>query len=161
MVELHFLALMIFVSILGSSLYGYYVIMRNRTESHSTPVVILLTAILFDLLEIVCKLLHYSFFAYDGQGLIALEVFAVIFQIISQFTVVTLLLLIASGWTITFDTVPDKDLYIPIGLVVLIVHLMMGGLVFVDRDDIDKHYDFSGVQGFVLVLMRIGLFVLF
>ena len=90
-----------------------------------------------------------------------MEVFAVIFQIISQFTVVTLLLLIASGWTITFDTVPDKDLYIPIGLVVLIVHLMMGGLVFVDRDDIDKHYDFSGVQGFVLVLLRIGIFVMF
>ena len=160
MVELHFFALVVFVAFLGSSLFGYYQL-NKRVESQDAPVILLVTAILFELLEIIFKLIHYSAYAYDGEGLVVMDVFSVIAQVTSQFLMVTLLLLISSGWTINFDTLPDKDLYVPIGGLVLVVHLMIGGLTFVDNDDVDKHHYFAGVQGLILVMLRLGMFGLF
>ena len=160
MVELHFFALVVFIVFLGSSLIGYYQL-NKRVEAHDAPAILLVTAILFELLEIIFKLIHYSVYAYDGEGLVVMDVFSVIAQVTSQFLMVTLLLLISSGWTINFDTLPDKDLYIPIGGLVLVIHLMIGGLTFVDNDDIDKYHNFAGVQGLILVMLRIGMFGLF
>ena len=56
---------------------------------------------------------------------------------------------------------PDKDLYIPIALLVFVVHIVLAGLTFIDRENLHKYHDYSGIQGLLIVMMRVGLFVLF
>ena len=52
----------------------------------------------------------------------------------------------------------EKDIYIILALFVLMVHLMITALTFVDDDEHHKYHDFSGIQGGIIVGLRMILF---
>ena len=97
--------------------------------------------------------------AYDGEGLYVLTVFARLSYMFSQVCIVWLLLMIGYGWTITYKTVDEKDIYIILMLFVAMVHMMLTALTFVDDDEYHKYHDFSGIQGVIVIILRIILFI--
>lgn len=52
--------------------------------------------------------------------------------------------MLAFGWTITKDAMDmdDLDITIPIGAFVLILHALIGGLIFIDNDEHHKFHDY-------------------
>ena len=97
----------------------------------------------------------------DGRGFAALDLLSIMFQVISQAIIVTLLLLIAGGWTITYTSLPDQGIYVPLGSLVFLLQVVVAGLTYVDYEAIDKFHDFSGLQGASLVVIRVGMWTLF
>ena len=75
----------------------------------------------------------------------------------SQLIVVFILLLIAHGWTITYNGIQEKDIYLMIGVFCMVIHLMIAGLTFVDDGEHHKYHDYSGLQGGFLVFLRLLL----
>jgi len=41
---------------------------------------------------------------------------------------------------------------------VIVVHLTLAAMTYVDFDDYHKYHDFAGVQGWVLILFKLGIF---
>lgn len=44
------------------------------------------------------------------------------------------------------------------GSVVIIIHLTLAAMTYVDFDAHHKYHDFAGVQGWVLIFLKLGLF---
>ena len=59
-----------------------------------------------------------------------------------------LLITLASGWKLRYDEIDIDDsleLYVPMTALVLLVHVILIALVFVDADASHKYHDFSGI----------------
>lgn len=58
-----------------------------------------------------------------------------------------LFLLLAFGWTINKNSVgmEELDIIIPIGCFVVIMHAVMGGLIFIDNEEHHKFHDYQGI----------------
>lgn len=102
-----------------------------------------------------------SIYEFDGEGVPALDVLSIIFQVCSQVFIVSLLLLMAFGWTITYTTLPEKETIIMFTVMSLIIHGLIAGLTALDKDMYHKYHDYSGVQGMILVVLRLCLFGVF
>jgi hypothetical protein len=90
------------------------------------------------------------------------DVLSIIFQMLSQISLVFLFILISWGYTITYDDFgEDIDIYIPVGVMITVVHAMIAGLTYINNDAEDKFHDYQGIQGLIIILLRIGLFIYF
>lgn len=71
--------------------------------------------------------------------------------------------MLAWGWTITKSSlgVEDLDITIPIATFVLVIHVIIGALIFLDNEEHHKWHDYQGVQGVLLCVFRIVMFVAF
>jgi len=68
---------------------------------------------------------------------------------------------VAWGWMFAYKKLGDLDLYVPIFMFIGIAHMLVGALTYVNHDDYDKFYDYQGVQGLIIVILRICLYIAF
>lgn len=154
------LSLTIFSYLLGKASLKLLKEIR-RNEQYDTPIVPLLLAIGFEFLQLSLSTMHLLIFWYDGYGIWLFDSFSTIFETISQALIISLIIMIAHGWTLTFDSLHEHEYFVKeIGLI-LGTHLVLAGLTMIDDGEAHKYHDFSGFQGLLLVLIRIGLFVFF
>jgi hypothetical protein len=59
------------------------------------------------------------------------------------------------------DLDDNLELFIPSMALVVMVHVMVAALTFVDIDETHKYHDFSGVQGWVLLVTKLALWAFF
>lgn len=67
-------------------------------------------------------------------------------------------MLIAYGWTLTTQNYFDPEIFCVVTSIIGVFHLMIAVLTIIDKDEKHKYHDYGGVQGFLIVLARIGLF---
>jgi hypothetical protein len=92
--------------------------------------------------------MHCWWYASDGQGVLAFDVFAKIFVCVSEVILCILLLMLASGWTTIYEEIDfddSLDIYLPIGAVVVVLHIMLAALDYVDVDESHKYHDYAGL----------------
>mmetsp|Transcript_18151 Transcript_18151/g.20332 ORF Transcript_18151/g.20332 Transcript_18151/m.20332 type:complete len:221 (-) Transcript_18151:105-767(-) len=160
LLSINFLMLIFFVIFLGYSIYGYFKEIR-REESWESPLAILIIALIFEFTHILLNVVHYSVYEFDGEGIPTFEVLSTICQVGSQFMIVTVLLLMAFGWKVTYYYLPEKDSIITFAVMSFIMHALIAGLTALDKDEHHKFHDYSGIQGLILVILRIILFGVF
>jgi hypothetical protein len=79
----------------------------------------------------------------------------------SEITLSILLIMIANGWTLTYQDIEwdnNIEFYLPMGSIVLAIHLVLCALTYVDIDAYNKFHDFAGVQGWVLLVLKLLIF---
>ena len=79
----------------------------------------------------------------------------------SEITICILLIMIAQGWTIVYQDLNWDDnieFYLPIGSIVVAVHLVLAAMTYIDIDASHKYHDFAGIQGFALIIMKFCIF---
>ena len=71
--------------------------------------------------------------------------------------------MIAFGWTITRQRLDmeDLDITLPIGCFILVLHLIIGGLMFLDSEEAHKTHYYQGVQGIMLIIFRLCMYLAF
>lgn len=78
-----------------------------------------------------------------------------------------LVLMLANGWMtrfIKYDFEDGMEVYAPLFMLVVMVHVLFGALTFVDMDAYHKYHDFHGWQGYSLIFFKfiiIGVFIYF
>jgi uncharacterized protein YacL len=75
--------------------------------------------------------------------------------------VLIVLLLIACGWTITFQNLHEKDNHIIIGAIGFLIITTLGWLSKFQDGESHKFHDFSGLSGVVMFIIRIATYGLF
>lgn len=71
------------------------------------------------------------------------------------------MLLIASGWTLTYKDIFERDHYLLIGVVVLATNGGVAFLGYLDHGEHHKFHDYSGWPGVFLILIRFAIYTLF
>ena len=73
----------------------------------------------------------------------------------------SLLMLFAYGWTLSFQDIDwdnNLEFYVPVGSIMIALHLVLAAMTYIDLDSYHKYHDFAGIQGVLLVILRVLLF---
>jgi hypothetical protein len=107
--------------------------------------------------------MHLWYYSYDGNGIKVMEIFATLFSLIADVSTSINILMIASGWTLTYLEMDwdNLDIYVPMGAAVTAIHLVAGSLIFIDDEAHHKFHDFAGYQGWALIFIKLITFAYF
>jgi hypothetical protein len=122
----------------------YYKTHQEWVSPHFFMIVALLLQVGSQFLELV----HWNQYSSDGAGYLALDIIAVILRNIAEVTMSSLFLMLANGWTLTYDHIDwdaNVDMYIPLGTLVGVVYLLIGAFDFLDVDASHKYHDYAGI----------------
>lgn len=133
----------------------------KKTEDLETSLVILNLAVGCNFLSIVLEVIHLLVYSYNGRGVVVLDFFSQALEIISTLIVTILFLLMSSGWSLKYKELPDADTWVPVGLLVMLLHLLIVGLGRITDDAYYKFSDYEGVPGVLIVVLRIGMWAWF
>jgi hypothetical protein len=103
-------------------------------------------------------------YSYDGEGYVICDVISKILDGISETAMSVLLIQIASGWTLTFSAIDVDEgieIYFPMIALIVMVHIIISVLTFVDIDASHKYHDFGGLQGWILVVLKLLIYAYF
>jgi len=124
------------------------------------PVILALAgAVLLQWAAELCHLGHLQLHERRGASDSALEALASMLFMLSQVASCTLLLAIASGYTLQKEIGVDalKGIALPVAL----LHAVLVGHGSIQGDHMDKHHENGGATGWTLLLVRLVLFVWF
>ena len=133
----------------------------NSEDLLETPLLILIFAVYFEFLHLSFTFTHLFIYWFNGSGLWIFLYIATIMEIMSQVSIVALVLLISFGWTITFKSLNDHENYLFLIGGTFITHLAIAALTLIDNGRHHKYHDYEGFQGLLLVIIRLGIFWLF
>ena len=80
-------------------------------------------------------LFHTVTYSKDGQGLVVMDVFGTVFDMISECVMTLLVLMLANGWFTRFqkfDIDDGLEVYGPLWILVLMIHIIFGAFSFID-----------------------------
>jgi hypothetical protein len=159
--EYIYLVLLI-VSLVGLSGNMHRLISKfKQTDDLENNLLILNISIACTFIGILFEVIHIWVYAYNGKGVVVLDVFYQVFEVLSSILISILLIIIASGWTLKFKEFPDADIYVPISLFVVVLNLMIVGLGRITEDTYYKNSDYESLPGYCLVVMRVILWAWF
>lgn len=92
------------------------------------------------MLSIFFEGLHMLIYSSNGKGSFILELFGQLCGITSQFSMACIFILISWGWTINYTELDNIDLYIPLAVMMGIVHLLIMGLSKLTDDESHKFH---------------------
>ena len=133
----------------------------NQTDDLELNLLVLNISIGCQYTAILCEVIHVWAYAYNGYGVVFLDVFYQAFEVLSSIIITILLIVIASGWTLKYKDFPDAEIYLPISLFVIVLNLMIVGVGRLTEDFYYKNSDYEGIPGYVLVFIRIALWIWF
>lgn len=157
---LHLSLLFIFTSLFG---YAIFKCVRHQStfQMDQSPFYCIILTLFFTEGNLFWKVIHLLMYSSNGKGIPFFDIVSLICQMLSEITFSVLLMLIGYGWTISFadlDIDNNLDVYLPIGSLVIVIHLALAALTYIDVDASHKYHDYSGIQGWVLILFKVGLF---
>jgi hypothetical protein len=103
-------------------------------------------------------------YSYNGSGVLALDVISRIFNGCAEVFMSILILILSTGWTVTYEDIDwdeDIDIFGPLAALVIIVHVMLAALDYVDVDASHKYHDYAGLQGFFLIACKLLMIIYF
>jgi hypothetical protein len=133
----------------------------RRTEEIEGPQVGLVIAISAAFLSLMFMCGHIWAYSYNGQGFVLLDFLAQALEVISQLVLSVLFILLSSGWTLKYREYPEADIYIPVTLLVTMLHVLIVGFGRITDDSHYKFSDYEGEAGMLLVLLRVGMWLWF
>ena len=133
----------------------------RKIEEYAIPIVPSFLAIGCGFAHLSLSAMHLLIFCNDGYGIWLFDFSSTVLGTLSQASIISLIIMIAHGWTLTFDSLHEHDYFIKELGLILGSHLVLAVLTMVDEGEAHKYHDFSGTQGLILVSIRIALFVFF
>lgn len=80
---------------------------------------------------------------------------------VSDSVIIVLLLLLGFGWTVTFRSTKDFDLYVPLASMLGMINVIMTTLNKVTDGDHDKYHIFDSVPAYIMIFFRLLGFCIF
>jgi hypothetical protein len=87
-------------------------------------------------------------FSYNGKGIPIFDIFSLISFMLSEIAVSCLLIMMAYGWTFSFQEIDwdnNLEIYLPVGAIVVAVHFVLAAMTYIDIDAHHKYHDYSGI----------------
>jgi hypothetical protein len=163
MLSLHVWLLVIFGVLFSLNVYSY-IQFRKTFDRYDSPHFVILIALYMQMSAVFLKLLHLWMYSSNGYGFAGFDILGLICYMVAEIGISSLFMLFAYGWTLSFQDIDwdnNLEFYLPVGSIVMAVHLVLAAMTYIDVDAYHKYHDFSGIQGIVLVFLRLCLFAYF
>jgi len=72
-----------------------------------------------------------------------------------------ILILIASGWAIDYFELKDMDLYVPLVLIIAVLHALIVGLGKINNEEHTKFHDYESLPGWIIIVLKFIFFGIF
>ena len=131
---------------------------QRKAGERDWPHLLVILALTFFAISYFLNLVHLFSYSRNGEGIRPVELFAQIFEVAGECTVTMFLLLISWGWTINYQELQDLEVYIPLSVLVVVVHVIIIGLGKLTDDAHDKYHSYDGWVGIVMILIRLGMY---
>lgn len=109
----------------------------------------------------IYKLVHLFVYSANGVGVPILDIFYLVCRTLSESAIVNLLLIIGWGWTITYLNGENEELYLPIGTMATIIHIIATTLGKITDDSDSKNHHFDCATGLIVLWIRIMIVIAF
>lgn len=153
-------ALLVFLGTLCAN--GLVMLRRFRkVERMERPLLLLNSSVAAQIASIVCALVHYWVYSSNGKGVTFLDFLSQGLNLMSQLTITVILLLVSSGWTISYSDLPGLETSVPAMLLLMLVEFFAAGMSRLWDESYDKYSEFDGASGLLIVALRLSLFALF
>jgi hypothetical protein len=113
----------------------FYVNYKRNDGEMDWPFFLGLLALTLQISSIFWELLNQLIYSGNGSGLGFFYVLHQLFGMAAQFVITVFLIMVSWGWTLTYSHLDSYDIYIPLIVMVGIVHLMIVGLGNLNNDD--------------------------
>jgi hypothetical protein len=117
-----------------------YVVFYRREQTNDWAHLIVLIALFLFCVSFVCEFLHQFTYSLNGRGITFLQLVSQILNIGGEFTVTIFLILVSWGWTINYNELDDIEVYIPLAVLVGIIHMLIVGLGKLTDDSHSKYH---------------------
>lgn len=155
--------MIIFALLLSYNIYSYCQFHKlfERVDSPHFGVTI---GLYLQMCGIFFEFIHLWMYSYNGRGIPLFDVFSLISFMLSEIAISCLLMMMAYGWTFSFQEIDwdnNLEIYLPVGAIVVAVHFVLAAMTYIDIDAHHKYHDYSGIQGWVLIVFKMALFAYF
>lgn len=118
--------------------------------------IVLIVALLFNLVAEVLFYMGHLLYAYvSGRQYGFFDFTYLLFHSLSEVMITCLLIFVAYGWTITFVTEAEFDLYIPLISMLGLINLILTLLGKVNDGESDKYHMYDTIPSYLLVFFRV------
>lgn len=109
------------------------------------------------------KYLGFFIYAYiSGDDYQFFDFMYLLLYSVSDSIIIVLLILLSFGWTVTFNSTKDFDLYVPLVSMLGMINVIMTTLNKVTDGDHDKYHMFDTIPAYIMVFFRLvgfGVFI--
>lgn len=156
----HFAMAILYVAFFGlniSRIRSYY----KKEQEIDYPFVILTSACLVEFGALAFEWLHLLLQEIYGYPLFLTNFLSGTFSMFAQLLITCLLLLIASGWSITYHKIGDLDIFVLLGAVVTFFHIIF--VIFGQSQDDNPYssHDYENYPGIILLISKVCFFAIF
>jgi hypothetical protein len=140
-----------------------YYLNKNKEDEDNWIKYILKISLWFAFSATLLKYLGFIIYAYiSGDDYQFFDFMYLLLYAISDSIIIVLLMLLGFGWTVTFTSTKDFDLYVPLASMLGMINVIMTTLNKVTDGDHDKYHIFDTVPAYIMVFFRLvgfGVFV--
>lgn len=110
--------------------------------------------------SLACKYLGHLIYAGTGYTYIFFDIVYLLVHSVSDSIILFLLVMLAFGWTVTFLSHRDLDVYIPLGCMCGFIYMILTLLNRITEGH-DKYHMFDTIPAYLMIFFRIMVFCLF
>ena len=156
-----YLVILIFYTLFQYRNLAELIKVLRKTDNIETHLLIQNFAVGLSVVSVILQIIHLYSYSYNGQGFLVFEAAAEMLESVSGLLLITLLLVVANGWTIKYREFPESEVFVPIAFVVITVNLVIVAVGRISNDDHSKNSGYEGTAGGLLVLTRVALWIWF
>ncbi|CAD8135626.1 unnamed protein product [Paramecium octaurelia] len=120
----------------------------------------ILVVIGLEALQSLLNFMHLTVYYVNGKGIGAFSAISEIIQVVDNFLLMILLILLAWGWSIEFMDMEDWDIYVPLAFLIAFAQALIIGLGRLVSSQTDNHL-YEGWVGYTISLIYISLALYF
>ncbi|CAD8138104.1 unnamed protein product [Paramecium pentaurelia] len=120
----------------------------------------ILVVIGLEVLQNLLNFMHLIVYYINGKGIGAFSTISEIIQVVDNFLLMILLILLAWGWSIEFMDMEDWDIYVPVAFLIAFAQALIVGLGRLVSNQTDNHL-YEGWVGYTISLIYISLAIYF
>jgi len=137
--------------------YRYY----KREDEIDYPLLLVNIVLVIEFWALLFEILHIWIYESNGKGFFLFNLLNQIFDISAQFMIIIIFILVGWGWTINYINLENFEFFLPLLAFVGIIHLLVVGLSRLTDDEFTKNHDYEGFAGYLIIIMRLFLYIYF
>ena len=139
-----------------------YFLRRRKDEEENWVQTILKASLWIAFSATLLKYAGYFIYAYmSGEEHQFFDFMYLFLYSISDSVILVLLLLLAFGWTVTFHSTKDFDLYVPLASMLGMINIIMTTINKITDGDHDKYHIFDSIPAYIMVFFKLIGFLVF
>ena len=160
--QIYIVVAFIFLAIFLFQFKQFYREISNKNgEETNYAYVIVNVSLILKIASLVIDITELQMISWNGSAFFFFNFVSQTLNHMSQYLVTILLILLARGWTILFNSIDEFELFLPISILIGVFKVIIIGLGKMEDNKAVFFHRYDSFIGWILVLFNLGLYIYF